>query len=467
VRVLFGVLALYMWNVTVRALGVQLEAFGLGALASLVVALAVLLWIARNTGDELPGGSFYARCLAAYLAWLFISETVPISDFSLYAKQAVQLSTGTIAGLHNWKSPGTIAFFAGIALTLGQANFSLSLGAIIAWILSGKLLELALSELRLPPRAVSLSVRLFLLAPATLAYAPVVSSELPFILFLLASLLYAAVAARTGSLSRLALSSLFMGLVFLTRPNGLLFLPWLAGAAYALYRGAPSSKRMLRIAAASGIPITALILAFALLHLRVDGHWTPNPSPWGSLNLLFGTNRETNGGFNDGDYKLSGFADSLGPGTPEQQAAARRARELAFQRISADPAGFLGFALSRKISRLWGTETPSLQWTVGKSWKNDLLKQDIFKGLRRIADAYYLALLIAFAAFATCAAAGIAGIAYPSYWFSPLLLMCLLHVAIEVQPRYHIVLMPFIYVGAALLGVHAVPRRRGEHTRAA
>ena len=148
---------------------------------------------------------------------------------------------------------------------------------------------------------------------------------------------------------------------------------------------------------------------------------------------------------------LSGYASD----DPEVRARAPdKARELAWARIRDDPLGFVWFAVTDKVGHLWGREHAviGLHWTTRTPPARDY--RVLVAALWSVDGAYRITLLL----FVT----GLVGqIVRPGRTFvlgGIVLLYSLPHLLIEVQPRYHLSMAPYVIAGAFLF-IHQLAAR--------
>ena len=198
----------------------------------------------------------------------------------------------------------------------------------------------------------------------------------------------------------------------------------------------------------------AVIVLFGGLSTQETGEFRVAPSRFGALLLLFGTNTETSGGFNVDDAALAGYL-SDDPAT--RAAAPAKALDMALDRVSSDPWRFVAFAATTKVQRLWARERSLNHWSLGGRERAENVNYYIRGSTILAADGAYRMVLLLFIVGlvgelrrpSACVALG--GIA---------LLYSLPHVFIEVQPRYHLPMLPFLIVGAVLTFHRLLPSVR-------
>jgi len=187
-----------------------------------------------------------------------------------------------------------------------------------------------------------------------------------------------------------------------------------------------------------------VLLMFACLSAVKGDGFSVRPSPHGEMNLLFGTNRTTNGGFSPVDKMLAGFtSDDL-----QIRAHARqKALELAWARISDDPSGFTWFAVTDKVGHLWAREHAVIGRSIGPPERHRFVDYRVLVGVLETTDgAYRITLLLFLVGLAI-------QIIRPDRTLilgGTVLLYSVPHLLIEVQPRYHLTMAPYVIAGACL-----------------
>ena len=400
----------------------------------------------------------------ASLAWSFFVESRPISDFMTFhtLAQTVAEGGGWLRALDS-KSPPTVAYFAAFqAVVLGYATNYVS-GAV-AWTV-GCLLIYRAAALHLegvfPARLILCGLAFY---PTFVVFAGVPSSEALFFLFTGAAIWSVAESVARKGYARLGFAvaaGVFIGLLYLTRMNGLiLLLPCI----YVILAWCRTGWRTWGIGSGLLHPtlvvagVVLVVLAFGgLAALKGDG-FRATPSQSGGLLLLFGTNKASYGGFNRLDAALAG----RGSEDPSVRAGApAKAREIALQRIRADIPGFLAFAATDKVEHLWLREHPEIVRSIGPLERRASVPPDVLITALRLSDGAYRVVFVLFLVGL------VVQIVRPDRGLilgAVVLLYALPHVLIEVQPRYHLTMVPFMIAGALLcvgrLGPRLIPTMR-------
>jgi hypothetical protein len=180
------------------------------------------------------------------------------------------------------------------------------------------------------------------------------------------------------------------------------------------------------------------------LHYQQTNKISVTPSQWGSYILLTGTSKESKGGYSGKQLDLAGFR---GPNKVSHDQATKNAMSIVKARLTDDLGGVLKLGLGHKIVRLWDGDDYAVGFSIRKSLGYDSLqKNGTFGFLVNIANKYFTVMILLF-------------IGWLVFNFKkkhvgliclPLLGYASIHLLAEVQARYHIPFMPFIYFGASI-----------------
>ena len=459
-RCLAGIAFLYMLNAFVQSGYVRpLElVFGLvWVLVCFAAARWLRVWLILLIGF----------CLS--LGWAFLVESRPISDFMGFHRLAQTIGdTGEWLRALDSKSPSTVAYFAAFQTFVSGFATNYVAGAL-AWTAGSFLIyRAAAAHLKqaLRARLICAGVAFY---PTFVVFAGVPSSEAVFFLLTGAAIwsLSRVVAGPAGPvwirLGYAALAGVFVAVLYLSRMNGLvLLLPcvyvllaWCAPGD-GIGTGATDTDRVSQRLLPPGVLVCAFVVAVlafgGLASMKGDG-FRVTPSDSGGLLLLFGTNKTSWGGYNLMDATLAGH----GAEDPAVRARApARAREIALQRIFNDVPGFLAFAATDKVAHLWGRERPEIGRSIGPPERHVLVDARLLRTVVLLSDGAYRTVFLLFLASL------IAQIVRPDralIFGTVVLLYSLPHLFIEVQPRYHLAMTPYLIAGA-LLGVADIVSRR-------
>jgi 4-amino-4-deoxy-L-arabinose transferase-like glycosyltransferase len=195
------------------------------------------------------------------------------------------------------------------------------------------------------------------------------------------------------------------------------------------------------------LPATAMTLAFVIAmlptfayNLATYGDLSPSTSSYGGWSLYMGTNQTSDGDWNRAD---ADFIHGL-PGDLWDQSG--QAGWLGLQRIAADPLGFAGLAV-RKFAILWGSESFAVRY--GMDFRLVGGPQGVEAGVWLLAQLAWLALI-------TAASGALLTMRHrarpdPVVVLAACIILAeaLLHVFVEVKPRYRAHLEPVLVLIAA------------------
>ena len=330
------------------------------------------------------------------------------------------------------------------------------------------------------------------LCPTFLVFSPVVSSESVF--FLLSAVCAWLISRHLTERGPFPYLYVFLGIataaLFLTRGNGALGLTvcifvigagWRWSSANAKEGAFPPASRSFRhaLALCSIVFVSFFVVWFAhgyLSHLSGKG-FQLSVTKWAGLNLLFGTNIEEGGRFNLADRDLVGYTGRMNADIN------RRALEIAIERIENDTVGIISLALTDKVARFWDREHMLYIWAIGdvdlpyEHWRffsvspglrfsmiteyiadeNQPLKFRVGPLVLLSLDGVYRVTLLLFLLMLA------REVRRPSILLALGLIVLLLwvpHILIEVRPRFHMAMTPFIVVGSMLLTYDLWDRRR-------
>ena len=433
-----------------------------------------------------------ALSFAVYILWGIFAESVPTSDFLNIYKMAVSVSSGNFDQLFGGKSPTAIGYYALFHWLLGPSNLTNYIASSVAWTGGVALTYKTLRYFVGDEQKVRFICAGLALCPTFLVFSPVVSSESVF--FSLSALCAWLISRHLTGRGPFPYLYIFLGIataaLFLTRGNGALGLivcifvigaGWRCSPANAEEGASPSSSRSFRhvLVFCSIVFVSFFVVWFAhgyLSHLSGKG-FQLSVTKWAGLNLLFGTNIEEGGRFNLADRDLVGYTGKMNADIN------RRALEIARERIENDPVGIISLALTDKVARLWDREHRLYIWAIGdvdlpyEQWRF----LSVSPGLRfsmiteSIADesqppklrvgplvvlsldgVYRVTLLLFLLMLAR-------EVRRPSILLALGLIAFLLwvpHILIEVRPRFHMAMTPFIVVGSMLLAYDLWDHRR-------
>lgn len=417
---------------------------------SIVALPLILFWVAvRASRMTLAPITVGVSAFIIYLVWAFISGTVQVSDFEFtYWKQAsIFTEARDLRQLLNTISPPTILYYSFFLKLFGNSYVSTFVGSAFAWAVSAALLTWALENFGVHKRICSLAGLFMGLSPGIIFYSSMVSPEAVFQLIWVSSIFMLSLSKKYPfSFMPIMASSSLLAFLFLTRPVGLFY--YFGFLAYVLlsYEAASQIPTKTVLLGSAVAPFIVIIVLMVIANYSILGVIKINPHPYGALNFLNGTNYSSKGTWNAEDGELAGFS---GPNAVSLGEASRNAIRIAVDRIRSDPFRFARFAVTDKVSSMWGTDTQGLYWSLHASLqKSRFIESGLLTFISRICDAFYLLSLFIFV------------IALPFLYFRlesrflllcfiPVVMLAILHLFIETQGRYHIPFMPFVYTAVA------------------
>lgn len=391
---------------------------------------------------------------AASVIWGLIVAGQPISDFlTFHGTAANAASGGDLASLLGSKSPTTVAYYAAFHAIFGSSFATNYVAGAFAWAVGSFGIYKAVLTWMAEERHARLVCAGVALYPSFVVFAIVPSSEaLVFMLTgLSAWLLAGAVRSAGWRRTRLAaLIGLAVGLMYLARMNSLLLLaPCIV--LLGLVDTSDAGRGIARSLGSRTPPLIALVAGFVLVVVIFgslcawkDGGFRARSSPWGEVLLLMGTNTTTHGGYNRADVELAGYASD----DPDVRARAPTvARQMAWERVTSDIPRFVSFALTTKIERLWDRERSLSHWSIGDPERRETVSY-LMRGAAIFAgDSAYRVVFLVFLVFLVLQVRRpTLGVVLGGIVF----LYAMPHIFIEVQPRYHVPMIPFMVAGAAV-----------------
>ena len=248
---------------------------------------------------------------------------------------------------------------------------------------------------------------IFGLSPTLIAFGGLPSVEAMFGLFVLSGLYVMLSHRKRGLAVSAAYSGALVALAFLTRPAGIGYLIGLIAVLAVGFAYAGNNVQRGRMAAALG----AFLLGFGLgvspqLALNYAMESRVGIATGGAIGeeILTGTDwgRSVDEQLAPHAARIDALAASLQ--APEPAAALRRAedlvsREIGMQRIAEDPLGFVGRALTEKMSLIWASEHQMLRMTLeSPEAEGTIIAGPIGKAMPSVVGGWYLAMLVAAAA---------------------------------------------------------------------
>jgi len=424
-----------------------------GLVRVVVIAILVIAAFALLPIDRWGPRPIIIASGVAALMWAVLARTIPVSDFSTFYQLSERLAEGSLRALWQTKSSPTVAIYGAIFWLFGSSMFVVwAVGALLHAIQT-YLVYLVAREIPVFRPSAALSAAMFGLLPSLVGYAPVMSSEGIFMTLTLVGTLLA-LRWRTQPRAWLIIGAGFaFGMSFLARGIGVAFM---IGAVtfVVVAAGVTRWRVLLQSLALLGIGTAIALLPQLSLNVMYGQEWSISSSSIAPLSFMFGTNQGTNGGFSREDLEQIGWKPGQTPS--EREVVYDRAISVGLGRITADPVGFVWFAATDKMARLWEQEAQIVRtWSVAED------RRDVIDGQRigLWVDSWYAAFL-AMVLFGLFAATRVVS---KGRWIRPLdtivllilplLVVASIHGVLEVQPRYHIVFLPTLslFSGFAVL----------------
>ena len=395
---------------------------------------------------------FFVSFLLTVL-WGLFANSVPVSDFAFYRDNALSLASGDVSSLLRTKSLGTILYYAAFSKVMGKDMISFYMASALAWSLGTYMIYLSLTHY-IPLKQSRVWALVSFLSPVYILYGPVVSSEAVLYLTISAGFfLFTKYRLKNPLLSHFLLG-IFLGMAFLTRSTSAILLVGVLIIVMGLHfcimqpkseKEFTQGKVILKARLASVVLSAFLIpvLLYGSLSYVRQGEFRVFTNSWGPATLLFGTNREFSGGWNMSDLIMFSVEDETHLYDEE---AREGMKNLAISRISEDKTGFLTFALTEKVKRLWKSQNFAYFWSTFESPKSDYLESTVASTMEKLLDYFYAGFLLCFILW-LCS-----GFFREStekiFALTPIYGFALLHIFLEVQGRYHLFVYPFILFGA-------------------
>jgi len=418
----------------------------------LVVGLAYLgAWLSARA-PRIRIGLAATLAFTLYVLWGMFAEVTPFSDFLSFYRASIGLTTGEgIRAALLSKSPATVAWYGSALWLLGPSYQTTYIAAAVLWAAQIPLLYAALASFGIHDATAKTAALMYGFSPSVVFFAPLITSESLFNCLIVVCLYVSSRYHRHAELRTAAALGAAGAFLFLTRMNGGAFM-----IAFALYVVVWPGERRQRWLPLASLLATFLFVVFLNAYgtSRYTGQFSLLPSKWGAYNLMAGTNRLSRGGYNTEDLALAGFT---GDPALSHAEASRNALRIGIERITTDPFGFMAFAFTDKLMHFWGTDVACVDWPTNQSPKRQALVDARIIGLaHRLTEAFWLFLNL------TAALALVWCLASPRRRAErlpdpltcvvvlPMLLLSLIHIFVEVQPRYHVPYLPLLCMLSAM-----------------
>ena len=453
----------------------DMAAFGLVAATIAVVAVA--------TQIRWAGGAFAIALLsfAAQLHWAAWIDPQPLGELGRLWQDARRFAAGLAEGgvdadlLYQSPSPSALALYGAAIFAFGEDLTTLRFLAAGLWALQTWLVaQIALEVRELRERAFAAAL-IFGLSPSLLVFGALPSVEALFGAMALGAVYVVMSHRRRGLVASAAIAGVLLGAAYLALPAGAAILCAVIGVfALGLTRAAAWRERT-RMAAATGAALLGFVIGAApqaAINWTAASEISIAPGPAIGYQLLIGTDRRSGGAY---AHSVSApaltEAGFIGPDAKPLRDADATARAEAFGRVADDPLGYLAFAATDKLERLWGAETALLAWSFNapSNTAKAIASGPWGARLGAIVEAAHIALLgLALIGVARLSARG-GAVHDPMRWtliVAPLLALAAAYLFLEANERAHLAFAPFLALIApiafARLGRVAWTRARAE-----
>lgn len=379
------------------------------------------------------------------LLWVIFSGNTWVSDFANYNERSISMLEGIYLP-HIEMPPGTSLITAFFYWIFGINRYVALLPVIFASVAIIYIVYL-LAQKIFGETTAKVSAILYSLCPEQILYTNLVNSEIYFAFFVLAAFWSLLASPSRRLVFNVVLAGALLGMSQCVRPNSILFL-FCAALFLVLY----SKKRSL----ANGLRLNVVLIASylaVLIPLMVFNYsnfqeLTINSSRYFGWSFFLSTNPVYNGKYNDEDFHLWKERVKVSTRLPNEDESAFKSRvatEMAKERLLTSPFRFITNCFKKPY--LFLNDPASFKWSLN-GIKSVLLINIIFA----IGLVYHRILLV------------LSGLSYcfmvrnspnekiRGFLFltsSTILLVTLSHFFLEIQTRYHYMLMPYVIIGAA------------------
>jgi 4-amino-4-deoxy-L-arabinose transferase-like glycosyltransferase len=446
------VLAVWIAFYAVRDYSLDYGWLGVPFALAAVMGLASVPWLLERQPRLAQPWLIVAVGLLARATWAFYADVRPYRDFAYYWSQAELFTRDPLPALQEAVTPPiTIVYYGTIRFLGGGLSAVYVINALAGGLQIWAVYRIA-KGLGLAARHAALAAWLYALFPSLVFYSGAASAEVPFVTFAVLGLACATRALASGrgptvgDAGWLAGAGALFAMAHMTRNVGVMYLAGVMVALALAPRVGWGRKAVLIATVFGAFALTTV--PQGLSNLGVHGSYSINNQKYINTNLLFGTSRVSRGGFSQTEIdNIKAMGYRLEP-EEEFRRFALKAREIALQRIKDDPWGMLRFALTEKFDRMWGRD-----FVGGKKIEQVAEPTSRFS----LTATYYL--LVVLFSLAGTIAIGRRRLTRSTVLLLPVLLIAAVHLVIEVQPRYHVVVMPLFCLAAAHAGAFDSFRR--------
>ena len=379
------------------------------------------------------------------IIWSIIFHPVPVSDFKLFWNSIQNVLEGN-GSVFDTKSPATVLFYAVFLKIYNHLFTAYLVNSVVAGFQIFLIYRIT-KALSSSTDTSKISAIFYAFYPMGVAFSSVLSSE---VVLVTCVLLMTDLAVHKRDVSTVNEIFTRKNLFTLMSIGLLMAFGFLGRTVLAVFAAALLLFWLINIEQRIKLKIVEWVLVGTVClaaltpqiyyNYKVLNKLSVSPNPYGGYVLLFGTSRESNGAYNEKELEIiteeTGITDS--------ESLVELARKKALERIKSNPVDFILFALGDKFVRIWGNDY-YFWWTM-----NDLeiSKRGTLFYVLLLTQIYYYSLWLLF----------LLGLIYnfrkrmgwELYFVFSVLGLAFLHLFFEAQPRYHLPVMPFVCIVAAM-----------------
>lgn len=381
------------------------------------------------------------------MIWCFLVQTQPISDFLTFWEKAYFVAQG-LSSIFESKAPASILYYSMMRRLVDEVWLAYvansALAGLQVWLVYRMVWMLTRNE-----RSWVASY-LYAFYPGGISFTSVISSEVLMMTFILLTVyFFFSIMYETDSLVvlKLILCGLCCGVAYLSRNVSLLYLLIMGSVLWMIPKPKFTMSKRMIMSVLITFSFAVTVFPQVVWNYEKYGMISITSNPWGDIVLLFGTSQATNGTYNKAEV-MSLYQEGKRAGESlDHLAIMQKAKEEAISRILLEPWRFLHFALGEKFDRMWANDH-LLSWSTKES---PLFKEGkhrtLFDFLHGVHNAYYF--------YLWCfALVGVILALRSNHWGMILmtgfiLITFVFHLFYEVQPRYHLPVMPFVCILAS------------------
>lgn len=379
------------------------------------------------------------------LLWVVFSDNTWVSDFARYDDMSMNILAGNY--LSDREIPqGTSMVTAFFYWVFGVNRYAALLPVVLASVATIYLVYLVARKIFGDTTAIASAI-LCCLCPEQIIYTNLVNSDIYFAFFVLAAFWSLLASPSRHLVMNILLAGAFLGMSQYVRSNSILFL--LCAALFiVLYNKKKSLTRALGLNLVLIATYLAVLSPLILFNYSNFKELTINSSRVFGWSFFLSTNPVHNGKYNDQDIQLWKERLEVSIRLPHEDYTVfkyRVAKEMAKERLLALPSRFIINCFKKPY--LFLNDPASFKWSL-----NGMNSAWVVAVMFGIGLVYHRVLLV-LGAIAYCFMIRssqdkkIRGFLFLTS--SAILLVTLSHFFLEIQTRYHYMLMPYVIIGAA------------------